>query len=68
MPCNCRASCYILANRAFWASLGTDRIWVYSPLNIKCQNQKKKKKDNRLVGKALTSASVVGLSSRPVAQ
>lgn len=64
VPRNRRGSCSVLADRAFWASLKTARIWVYSALIIKCTIQK----ENRLGGKVLTSASVVGSSSRPVAQ
>lgn len=65
VPRSRRGSCSVLADRAFWASLRTARIWVYSALIIKCTPPQK---ENRLGGKVLTSASVVGLSSRPVAQ
>lgn len=36
VPRNRRGSCSVLADRAFWASLRTARIWVYSALIIKC--------------------------------
>lgn len=52
MPRNCRASCSVSANPACSASLGTDRICVYSALIVKHQKLKKKKRAKWVVWKS----------------
>lgn len=61
VPRNRRGSCSVLADRAFWASLRTARIWVYLVLIIKCKKKERERKKERKTGwVGVVSASVCG--------